>query len=86
MPLGIDDVLASYEENCIDVLSLEEALEALRGRSTVQAEIVTMRFFGGMSAADIAACLQLTPAQVEAEWRLARAWLRVRLGEADEQR
>ena len=39
-------------------------------------QVVECRFFGGLSIADTAAALELSPMTVKRSWQLARAWLR----------
>jgi DNA-directed RNA polymerase specialized sigma24 family protein len=41
-----------------------------------QGEIVAMKFFGGLSAEEIAAVLSISLATVERKWATARIWLR----------
>lgn len=60
----------------IDYAALLDALEALQSLDRRQADIVSLRFFVGLSAEQIGAALKISPATVQREWRLARAWLR----------
>lgn len=62
-----------------DVLRVEEAVRRLAELDERHAEIVTMRFFGGMSVAEVAAALGTPKRTLEAEWTLIRAWLRTEL-------
>ena len=41
--------------------------------------IVELRFFAGLSIADSASALELSPATIKREWTVARAWLANRL-------
>ena len=59
----------------IDVLDLERALEGLAAEYPEHATIVEMRFFGGMTAKEVAAALGVTERTTERKWRFARAWL-----------
>lgn len=61
------------------MLTLHEALEELARLNARQAAIVEQRFFGGLTDADIAALLGISPATVHRDWRLARAWLHLQL-------
>ncbi len=63
-----------------DILALDEALERLAAFAPLQARIVEMRFFGGMTTQELARALEMSDSTVERHWRLARAWLR---GELD---
>lgn len=59
-----------------DVLAVDQALTRLSEIDPRQAEIVTLRFFGGLSVEEVAAVLDLSKRSVEAEWTLIKAWLR----------
>ena len=62
-----------------DVLSVHESLEKLEKIDARQAQIVELRFFGGLSHAEVAEALGLSLRTVEAEWAFAKAWLRKEL-------
>ncbi len=74
-----DDVLLS-RHNLDDILAVEEAVRKLAGLDERQAKIVEMRFFGGLSVDDVATATGLSKRTVEAEWTMAKAWLRRHLG------
>ena len=59
-----------------DVLALEDALTRLAAVDARQADIVTMRFFGGMSMAEVADSLGISKRSCEREWSMIKAWLR----------
>lgn len=58
-----------------DLAALSEALERLESFDTRKCRVVEMRFFGGLSAKEIAAVLGTTAATVRRDWTIARAWL-----------
>jgi RNA polymerase sigma factor (TIGR02999 family) len=62
-------------EQRVDLISLESALIRLGALDAELAELVEMRYFGGMSVADIAAVTQRSEATVKRRWQVARAWL-----------
>jgi RNA polymerase sigma factor (TIGR02999 family) len=64
-----------------DVLAVEEALEAFEREYPRQAEVVTLSYFGGLTAAEIAELLGLSARTVERDGRFAKAWLNSRLSE-----
>jgi RNA polymerase sigma factor (TIGR02999 family) len=67
---------ASPETNLeIDVLALDKAITELESLDAQQAKIVEMRFFGGLSVAEIAAAMQLSDRTVKREWQRARTFL-----------
>ena len=47
-----------------------------------RSEVVELRFFGGLSVAETAAVLAISPETVMRDWKLARAWLRRELEDA----
>jgi RNA polymerase sigma factor (TIGR02999 family) len=59
----------------VDVISLHEALERLSQLDARKSQIVELKFFGGLTTAEIAEVLQISPATVERDWSFARAWL-----------
>jgi RNA polymerase sigma factor (TIGR02999 family) len=63
-----------------EVLALEDALRELEAVEPRQAAVVETRFFGGMEIAETAQLLGVSDATVNREWRVARAWLKHRLG------
>lgn len=76
----LDEAVAQAASLDVDVLDLDAALSELATLDPREARIVELRFFGGLSMAEIAATLEVSIATVEREWRAARAWLGRRLG------
>ncbi len=62
-----------------DLVALDEALGALGQFDARKAQVVEMRFFGGLTEEEIAEALDVSPETVRRDWRLARSWLRWRL-------
>lgn len=81
--VSIEDVDVGAPVRSEDVLALDEALERLAGFAPIQARIVEMRFFGGMTTPELARALDLSESTIERHWRLARAWLRGELDRGD---
>jgi RNA polymerase sigma factor (TIGR02999 family) len=63
-----------------DLLALDGALTALADLDPRKAEVVELRFFGGLTLEETAHVLGISPATVVVEARLARAWLFRRMG------
>ena len=59
-----------------DMLDLDAALGRLAELNPRQAEVVMLRFFGGLTAPEAAAALNVSVRTAEADWTFARAWLR----------
>jgi RNA polymerase sigma factor (TIGR02999 family) len=62
-------------ESLDGLAAIHEALAALAAVDRTHAEIVELRFFGGMTHEEIASYLGTSLATIERRWRLARAWL-----------
>lgn len=78
--------LASFEDEKVDVLAIDEALQRLEKFDAAQSRIVELRYFGGLTIEETAAVAEISPASVKREWALARAWLRRELSvQADDQ-
>lgn len=68
-----------------DLLAIDDALEELANIDPRQAKIVELRFFGGLTVAEVAEVLGVSKRTVESEWTMVRAWLRRELsGDTDE--
>ena len=62
-----------------DLLALDEVLAQLERMDTRAARVVELRFFGGLSEAEIADVLDVSVITVKRDWKAARAWLMARL-------
>lgn len=58
-----------------DFLTLDRALDRLTERDPAMAEVVKLRYFAGLTVAETARCLALSPRSVNRQWTAARAWL-----------
>lgn len=59
----------------VNLLDLHDALNDLGESDPRKAQIVELKFFGGMTTAEIAEALGVSVATVERDWKFARAWL-----------
>jgi RNA polymerase sigma factor (TIGR02999 family) len=66
------------------VLAVDAALHRLTELDPRRAQIVELRFFGGLTVDETAEAMQLSPATVKREWPLAKAWLHREIGDGDE--
>jgi RNA polymerase sigma factor (TIGR02999 family) len=73
VPLRDED--AAEELHLDDVLSVHQALQRLAEIDERQARVVECRFFGGLTIDETAEALNISPATVGRDWRVARAWL-----------
>jgi len=75
----LDHVVDALEKKSGDIQSLDAALDELSALNQRQAQVVTVRFFGGLSMKEIARHLDVSLSTVENDFRIARAWLRCRV-------
>jgi RNA polymerase sigma-70 factor, ECF subfamily len=78
-PLALDDVLNAAESGAVpveDLLTLEAALTRLEAVDARAAQVVSLRFFAGMSSPEVAEHLGVSVRTVEGDWTHARAWLK----------
>lgn len=68
LPDGTIDLRLDFER-------LDGALDALQAVAPVQAQVVELRFFAGLSIDETGVVLDLSPATVKRHWTFARAWL-----------
>ncbi|MDP2342826.1 MAG: sigma-70 family RNA polymerase sigma factor [Deltaproteobacteria bacterium] len=74
--ISLDDDLPLSVDKGADVLAVHDALELLATIDERQAKIVELRFFRGLSVDEVAAVLSLSKRTIEADWTMAKAWLR----------
>jgi len=74
--LELDPALCATPDATADFGALHTALERLRALHERQAEVVTLRTFGGLTMEQVAAALGVSKRTVEDDWAVARAWLR----------
>ncbi|MEM7587948.1 MAG: ECF-type sigma factor [Acidobacteriota bacterium] len=63
----------------VEILALDRALTMLEELAPEQARIVEARYFAGLSVAECAEALAISPTTVKRQWRRARAWLHAEL-------
>ena len=64
------------------ILELNQALEELERRHPRQATVIHLHFFAGRSIKEVSEMLGVSEWTIENDFRIARAWLRVKLEEA----
>ncbi len=80
-PVPLDAVPAI--EPSVDVMALNEALDALAVLDARQAQIVELRFFAGLTVEATAETLGISPATVKRDWTFARAFLQRQMEHPD---
>ena len=71
----LDDRIGAVVPRGCELLALDDALNELEKTAPRQAQIVEMRYFGGLSETEVGAVLDLSRATVTREWQQARGWL-----------
>ncbi len=71
----LEDATMLSRGKAIDVVALDEALKALAHIDPRKAQVVELRFFGGLNFDETAEVLQLSAVTVSRDWSTARAWL-----------
>jgi RNA polymerase sigma factor (TIGR02999 family) len=75
--VALSDVEPAIEGPRVDLLALDEALALLEAKDERKAEVVKLRFFAGLTNAQAAEALGISPATAENDWTYAKTWLRV---------
>lgn len=73
--LSLQDAMIAPRQTDVDVLALNDALQALAKIDARQSRVVELRFFAGLSLGEISEALDIGPATVQRDWTAARAWL-----------
>ena len=73
--VSLDDALIVSEQRGAEVLAIDEALSRLAVLDPRKGQIVELRCFGGLSIAETADALEVSPVTVNREWAKAKAWL-----------
>lgn len=80
--IGLDEAAgatAPTSTSSVDVLALDEALDALSSFDVRQCRVVELRFFAGLNIPETADALGISTPTVERDWAMAKAWLHQRL-------
>jgi RNA polymerase sigma factor (TIGR02999 family) len=78
-PLALDEILKANTTGGVpieDLLTLEDALTRLEGVDERAAQVVSLKFFSGMSSPEVAEYLKVSVRTVESDWTHAKAWLK----------
>jgi len=78
--IDLPDVHLAAPDSELDILELNDALNALEREDKRQAELVKLRFFVGLTSQQAADALGVSVSTAENDWVYARCWLRVQMG------
>jgi len=73
--LALDDAVALPQRKNVDVVALDDALNALAEVDARQSRVVELRFFAGLSLEETSEVMGIATATVQRDWTAARAWL-----------
>jgi RNA polymerase sigma factor (TIGR02999 family) len=74
--ISIDRAFDVIVDDNLDLVALDEALEALARLDSRKSQVVELRFFAGLTLAETAAVLQVSEDTVGRDWNFVRSWLR----------
>src|SRR6185369_16390372 len=77
--ITLDEGAVIADERSAELLALDEALETLTAEYPRKAQVVELRFFGGLTVTEAAAVLKVDERTVKRDWEFARAWLHQRV-------
>src|ERR1035438_561093 len=80
VPINLDEIPDVSSARARELIALDDALQILAGVDPPKAQVIELRFFGGLTAEEIAEVLKVSPDTVLRDWKLARAWLLAELG------
>jgi RNA polymerase sigma factor (TIGR02999 family) len=73
--LELDAALEFCERKAVSIGAVDEALRSLEAMDPRQAQVVELRFFGGLTIEETAQVMHLSSATVKRDWITARRWL-----------
>jgi RNA polymerase sigma-70 factor (ECF subfamily) len=79
----LEEALCVSKEKSADVIALDEALTRLAEFDPQQAQLVELRFFGGLSIEESAGVLGVSRTTLKRNWNVAKAWLARELRKSD---
>jgi RNA polymerase sigma factor, TIGR02999 family len=82
-PVALDEALAISNENLAHIVEIDAALDRLSVMDARSAEVVQLRFFGGLSVDETAEVLKVSAITVMRDWQFAKAWLTREVIQAD---
>ncbi len=71
----LDLVVDYFQSQELNIIAVHEALDRLAQFNERQSQVITLRYFGGLTVPEVARALGVSEFTVERDWRFARAWL-----------
>jgi RNA polymerase sigma factor (TIGR02999 family) len=82
LKIEMDETALVSPEESQEIVDLHEALERLATLDSRKAQVVELKYFGGLNYDEMAEVLKISPMTVRRDWRFARAWLYTELKNA----
>ena len=73
--VALDEALMVSNQSSLDLPALDEVLQRLDGFAHRKAQVVELRYFGGLTVKETAAVLKVSEDTVMDDWKFAKAWL-----------
>ena len=81
--VSLDEALTVSEERAAELVALDDALKELVKFDARKAQVVELRFFGGLSVEETAKVLNISEITVMRDWSMAKSWLHRELSNTD---
>ena len=83
LKMELDEAALVSPEESKEILELHEALERLATLDSRKAQVVELKYFGGLNYDEMAEVLKISSITVRRDWRFAKAWLYTELHNVD---
>ena len=83
LKIELDEAALVSPEESKQIVDLHQALETLATLDSRKAQVVELKYFGGLNYDEIAEVLKISPVTVRRDWEFAKAWLYTELHSAD---
>ena len=74
-PISLEEAALVTPERAAELVAFDDALNELAKLSKRQSRVVELRYFGGLSVAETATVLEVSPETVMRDWNMAKTWL-----------
>ncbi len=81
--LPLDDGLVVARERSSEMIALDDAMKALADFDARKAQVVELKYFGGLTFEEIAEVLSVSLITAKRDWTMARSWLQREMGDAE---
>jgi len=83
LKVELDEVAIISPEESKEIVDLHEALERLAALNSRKAQVVELKYFGGLNYDEMAEVLKISPVTVRRDWEFAKLWLYTELHNVD---